>query len=355
MPKVPRLERSCARCSAVGQLRGTSARCHRPRAPTCLLGRREAASCWAERGRNRRSGDWLPPWGRGALSPLRVVPYLARSDSAQKPPGNIFSPWRLGLGQSGWSCGERELGHRVGRHLPPGLRRRQPAGPAPSRPRPSPTLPAPGTASTTAGCGSAGRLRAEAPLALLPPTPVAARDAAGALPRVRQARYRPRPASVPLQAPPAELRPSHPRGRRLARRQRRRRRRASAQPSLPAPRAAAALPRSQGRPRAPLRLSRARPPASRGSPRTSAGGGDSRAAPPPPRPAPASRPGASRGSPPPPRDRQRGRSAQPQLGLGLGALRNVREGRATLFSGSYERPRIAKQQGKRSSISAAGR
>lgn len=247
------------------------------------------------------------------------------------------------------------MGHRVGRHLPPGLRRRQPAGPAPSRPRPSPTLPAPGTASTTAGCGSAGRLRAEAPLALLPPTPVAARDAAGALPRVRQARYRPRPASVPLQAPPAELRPSHPRGRRLARRQRRRRRRASAQPSLPAPRAAAALPRSQGRPRAPLRLSRARPPASRGSPRTSAGGGDSRAAPAPPRPAPASRPGASRGSPPPPRDRQRGRSAQPQLGPGLGALRNVREGRATLFSGSYERPRIAKQQGKRSSISAAGR
>lgn len=354
MPKVPRLERSCARWSAVGQLRGTSARCHRPRAPTCLLGRREAASCWAERGRNRRSGDWLPPWGRGALSPLRVVPYLARSDSAQKPPGNIFSPWRLGLGQSGWSCGERELGHRVGRHLPPGLRRpaSRPAQPPPGRGPRRPSQPrGPHRQRQGAGARAASEPKRRS-LSCRPP-----RSRPGMQPE-------PSPGSarrVTVRGrPPRRSRPRRPScaphipggggsrggsdagegGRQPSRRCRLR----APQPRSRGARAAPALRCACPAPALP-------PPAAvRGPAR-----GAETAAPRRPRPAPASRPGASRGSPPPPRDRQRGRSAQPQLGPGLGALRNVREGRATLFSGSYERPRIAKQQGKRSSISAAGR
>lgn len=41
---------------------------------------------------------------------LCPVSYLEGSDSAQEPPGHIFSPWRLVPSQSGWSWGDTTVG-----------------------------------------------------------------------------------------------------------------------------------------------------------------------------------------------------------------------------------------------------
>ena len=64
-----------------------------------------------------------------------LVPYLARSDSAQEPRGNIFSPRRLGSGQSRWSWGER-----VGSQGGPGTCRRVSGRSPAGRPSPLPAL-----------------------------------------------------------------------------------------------------------------------------------------------------------------------------------------------------------------------
>lgn len=102
-----------------------------------------------------------------------LVPYLARSDSAQEPRGNIFSPRRLGSGQSRWSvCVRSPLHSRprrrsCGPHIPgdngPGERqrcRRRRASAHPSLPL-GPGPPARSAAPTRRGSPASRGRRAE--------------------------------------------------------------------------------------------------------------------------------------------------------------------------------------------------
>lgn len=120
-----------------------------------------------------RSGVCSSGPGAEELSP-QPASYLARSDSTQEPPANIFSPWRLGPGQRGPRAGSPWGSHLPWDPSPPPTSRR-PAQPPPALR----AQPVPGTAMPAA-C----RLESSPTLLL--------------------ARYHSPPASAPLGTQPAE-------------------------------------------------------------------------------------------------------------------------------------------------------
>lgn len=226
----------------------------------------------------------------------------------------------------------RELGHRLGRHLPPGLRwpalpaaalarppRRGPRRPSPPR---GPQRQRPGAGAQAAGDPKRRSRSCRPPR----PRPGAQPEPSPGFARRVTVRGRPPRRSGPSRPSCAAHIPggSGPRGGSDAGEGRR--------PPVRRRRLRAPQPRSRGATAArALRCARpaaALPPPAAARP-TSARGGDCLAVPSPRRPRP---PGASRALPATaPGRRQRGRSAQPQPGPDLGALWDLREGRATLF------------------------
>lgn len=257
-----------------GPLQTTRAR---PRTATCLLPLRRPQLPARREGSGRPVS--LRP-GAQEMGRLRLVSYLEGSDSAQEPPGNIFSPRRLVPGQSGWSWGEtQQLDRRGRRHLrrvavrPPN----PPAGPphsAGSRDRDY--IPARGARAAP---------DPEGPPALVPPEPGRGRTAGPPHAPVPRVTVSGRPRAVPGRAGLAAPRASP--GRRPARGGDARK--AAARPPAPRRPGSARRSRAPAGPGPPAHFAARVPPpralAASGRPQSSVRGGDGRAAPTPRGPA----------------------------------------------------------------------
>lgn len=117
MSKIPWVGRRQAQLRGCGGNLRVSAPSTTARGPHLPAGLRETSSRLAAGQAGVGAAAPEPSSNPGAETLCRlgsVVPYLARSDSAQEPPGNIFSPGRLGPGHRRWRAGKRKWDHRGG-------------------------------------------------------------------------------------------------------------------------------------------------------------------------------------------------------------------------------------------------